>query len=162
MAAGPANVARSNRALWPDALSSPAAFDLASRAEILSFAAALAETEALDSADLAQALAIKAADPENVRQWRRLTVERLAENFRRASSRCKPGELLCDPGMPPGGLAAAAASIHASLPARLQPWRENARAFHRIYAREQLRLAALFPGPTSEILTLSDDEKAGF
>ena len=160
-AAGPASVARSDRSLWPEALDSPAAFDRASRAEILSFAAALAETEPFDAGALATALSIQSAPLEGVRAWRRLAIERLAENFRRASGQCKAAEWLCDPDMTAAGLSERAAHLD-PVPEPLRPWRENTRAFHRAYAKEQLRLAALFPHPTSEILTLSDEEKTGF
>jgi peptidoglycan/xylan/chitin deacetylase (PgdA/CDA1 family) len=161
MAAGPAQMARSDRSLWPEPLDSPAAFDRASRAEILSFAAALAATEGLDATALAAELGIKSAHLESVRQWRASTAQRLAENFRRASEGCHADEWLCDPQMAIEG-PRAAAKLDAALPERLRPWRENARLFHRAYAREQLRLAALFPHPTSEILTVSDAERTGF
>ena len=149
LAVGLAAVGRADRALWPEPLDTPRAFDMASRAEILSFVAALAETGDLDEAALARVLGIKAANPESVRTWRRVTGERLAENFRRASGTCVAGEWLCDPKMTVAALGGAAAGLDAAVPERFRAWRENARAFHRVYAKEQLRLAALFPHPTA-------------
>ncbi len=162
LAVGPAAVGRPDRSLWPEPLDTPRAFDRASRAEILSFAAALAETRELDGAALAEALGIKTASRESVGTWRRLTEERLAENFRRASESCTAGDGLCDPKMTAAALDGAALGLDAALPPRFRAWRENARAFHRTYAREQLRLAALFPHPTSEVLTMADGERTGF
>ena len=48
-AAGPRAVATLDRSTWPAALDSPAAFDDASRAEILVFAQALLQSETLDA-----------------------------------------------------------------------------------------------------------------
>jgi peptidoglycan/xylan/chitin deacetylase (PgdA/CDA1 family) len=162
IAVGPATVGRSDRSLWPERLDTPSAFDAASRAEILSFVAALGETRDLDAGGLAAALGVKSANFESAQTWRRLTVERLAENFRRASATCTARDWLCDPKMTAERLEDAAARLDASVPERLRAWRENARAFHRAYAKEQLRLAALFPHPTSEVLTVAEGERSGF
>jgi peptidoglycan/xylan/chitin deacetylase (PgdA/CDA1 family) len=161
-AAGPAAVGRSDRSLWPERLDSARAFDAASRAEIVSFAAALGETRDLDATALAEVLSVKSANPESVREWRRLTRERLAENLRRASTACAAGDWLCDPEATADKLDEMAARLDTSMPERLRAWRENARAFHRAYAKEQLRLAALFPHPTSEVLAVADGERTGF
>jgi peptidoglycan-N-acetylglucosamine deacetylase len=161
-AAGPSNMARADRSLWPHPLDSPAAFDLASRAEILSFVAALGETQSQDAVALAQTLGIKQVAVESVAAWRTLTSERLAENFRHASAQCRQEDWLCDSKVTAAGLASKAGGLDASVPEALRAWRENARLFHRVYALEQLRLAALFPHPTSEIQTFSAHEKTGF
>ena len=50
-----------NRALWPDPISSPAEFDRASRAEILAFAHALAESEKLGDDALKDRLRVDGA-----------------------------------------------------------------------------------------------------
>jgi peptidoglycan-N-acetylglucosamine deacetylase len=161
-AAGPTHMARSDRSLWPEAIDSAAAFDRASRAEILSFVAALAETQGLDPASLAGVLGVKNLNAQSVAWWRGETTERLSQSFRLASAHCRKGDWLCDPGTTSAGLAAAGAAFDGGLPQKFQAWRENARAFHRAYALEQLRLAALFPHPTSEIRTFSDHERNGF
>jgi len=48
-----------DRSLWPEQLNSPALFDVASRAEILSFARVLHESELLDDATLAARLGLR-------------------------------------------------------------------------------------------------------
>jgi len=144
LAVGPTEMARADRSLWPEPIGSEAGFDLASRAEILSFALALEGS----------------APPDVERAWRDAMAETLAENFRRASAACRPAEWLCDPRLTADALARKAALVD-DVPSGLTAWRENARAFHRVYAAELLRLAVLFPHPTSEVKTLSDREKTG-
>jgi peptidoglycan/xylan/chitin deacetylase (PgdA/CDA1 family) len=161
-AVGPERVAAGDRARWPEPLGSPAAFDRASRAEILSFTAALAETDALDDAALAPALGIRKINRESLRRWRDEAGRRLLQNFRRAAAGCAAGEPFCGEVASPAALRALAAGADGSLADAYRPWRDDARAFHRVYATEQLRLAALFPAPTSEILTVSPRERTGF
>lgn len=48
-----------------------------------------------------------------------------------------------------------------NLPNELKAWQQNAPRFYSDYLREQLRLAALFPKVTSEILTLNNNEVRG-
>jgi peptidoglycan-N-acetylglucosamine deacetylase len=161
-AVGPTHMARSDRSLWPESVDSRETFDRASRAEILSFAAALTETQGQDPGALAGALAVKNFNTESVAWWRGATLERLAQNFRLASAHCRKGDWQCDPAITPTGLVAASAALDGGLPEKFRAWRENDRAFHRAYALEQLRLAALFPHPTSEIRAFSENESNGF
>ena len=57
--AAPVDVASLDRGVWPEKLSSPALFDVASRAEILMFARSLIGSEALDEAALKQRLGLQ-------------------------------------------------------------------------------------------------------
>jgi peptidoglycan/xylan/chitin deacetylase (PgdA/CDA1 family) len=52
---------------------------------------------------------------------------------------------------------ARAAALQSEMPA----WFAGASAFYAVYVSEQMRLAALFPKPTSEILKLTDKELNG-
>lgn len=56
-----------DRSLWPEQLNSPALFDVASRAEILSFAQVLHESELLDDAALAARLGLRQINLQKVR-----------------------------------------------------------------------------------------------
>jgi peptidoglycan-N-acetylglucosamine deacetylase len=161
-AAGPAAMARPNRSLWPQPIASVADFDLASRAEILSFAAAVADRQGLDAGTLARVLGIKGVSLESADAWHEITLARLAENYRLASAHCQAADWLCEPQMTPAALTGRAAAMESELPQAFRAWREDARAFHHAYADEQLRLAALFPHPTSEIRGLSENERNGF
>ncbi len=161
-AVGLERVAAGDRTRWPEPLTSAAAFDRASRAEILSFTAALAETEGLDDSALMTGLGGRKVHGQSLRRWREETGRRLLENFRRAAAGCATGEPFCGSVPAPAALRALAAGLDDSLAEAYRAWRDDARAFHRIYATEQLRLAALFPAPTSEILTVSAAERTGF
>jgi Polysaccharide deacetylase len=160
-AAGPERVAVSDRGHWPDALDSPSAFDRASRAEILSFTAALGEIDRLDNQALAKAIRVQRVNPDSVRRWRNETRRWLLENFQRATVGCFSIEPFCGPAGSETELRALAAGLDESLTASYRPWRDDAREFHRVYVVEQLRLAALFPEPTNEILTVSQRERTG-
>jgi len=160
-AAGPERVAVSDRGRWPDGLDSPSAFDRASRAEILSFTAALSEIDGLDDQNLAKAIRVQRVNPGSVRRWRSEARRWLLENFQRAAVGCSSIEPFCGPAGSEMELHGLSARLDESLTASYRPWRADARAFHRVYVVEQLRLAALFPRPTSEILTVSQRERTG-
>jgi peptidoglycan/xylan/chitin deacetylase (PgdA/CDA1 family) len=53
------------------------------------------------------------------------------------------------------------AKFHQSLPAEFAAWNSMSELFYSIYSKEQIRLAALFPNPTSEALPLDDSEVFG-
>lgn len=161
-AAGPDAVARSDRSLWPEPLDSAKYFNLASRAEILVFAGALAEVSALDEAGLKAELHIKSADKASVLRVRDKLAQRLIENMRAARASCHDGEVFCDAIESRGALFEAAGKMSAQLPDAYRPWYVNAQTFHRLYAGELLRLAALFPKISSEIDTYSAVERDGF
>ena len=57
--AAPVDVASLDRGTWPEKLSSPALFDVASRAEILMFAHSLLASESQDETALKQRLGLK-------------------------------------------------------------------------------------------------------
>ncbi len=161
-AAGPKEVAVADRSLWPVAIRSSKDFDQASRAENLMFAKVLGELEAR-SADYPTLLGVKQVHGESVRRWLDEVKGTVAGNLRAARASCgTPQELGC------AGEAPTAANVVqqgtafvAALPAEYKAWREMDERFYGIYVRELLRLAALFPSPTSEILTFGPGEYTG-
>ncbi|MFK3649059.1 polysaccharide deacetylase family protein [Lysobacter enzymogenes] len=160
-AAGPAEIASADRAAWPQPIDTPAAFDRASRAEILAFAHELAGSEALDDAALAQRLRLKQVDRASVDKIRARLWHRLADNYRLASRACAPREPFCAPAGDAAALRALAAGFDAAPAPAYAAWRADAARFHRIYLDEQLRLAALFPRTSSEIDNYSAQEIDG-
>ncbi|ROU06854.1 polysaccharide deacetylase family protein [Lysobacter enzymogenes] len=160
-AAGPAEVAAADRAAWPRPIDSPAAFDRASRAEILAFAHELALSEPLDDAALAQRLRLKQVDRASVDKIRARWWRRLADNYRLAARACAPREPFCAPAGDAAALRALATDFGAAPQPEFAAWRADAARFHRIYLDEQLRLAALFPRTSSEIDTYSAQELDG-
>lgn len=162
VAAGPDTVARADRSLWPEPIDNPAAFDRASRAEILVFAAALADESALDAQALQDKLHIKQADHNAVLKVQARLGGELMKNWKAAGTACKSGEDFCPAVDSFAQLAEAGHHVADKLPARYLPWYADAQVFHLHYADELLRLAALFPRISSEIDTYSPLERNGF
>ncbi|HRI63924.1 MAG TPA: polysaccharide deacetylase family protein [Polyangium sp.] len=161
-AAGPEAVARSNRSLWPHALDSTIAYNRASRAEILAFTAALARVTELGESGLRTELHIESPDLASVKRVRNRLVDRLLQNYRAAQKSCGPDEPFCASVQSAPELFQAADKLAMSAPAPYRQWLTNAQQFHRIYAQEQVRLAALFPKISSEIDRFDDKERNGF
>jgi peptidoglycan/xylan/chitin deacetylase (PgdA/CDA1 family) len=164
LAALPASAAVSQAALttrahWPLSIADDAGFDTASRAEILVFTSQL---DALDAADLAALTKVKSVDQASVDRWKAQAKRLSVVNFAKAATTCAKDGLFC--GEAPrdwAGLKALATAALAKTPGNLGDWREEMSGFWRLYLIEQLRLAALFPKTTSEILPLEDGEKFG-
>lgn len=157
-AAGPKSVAISDRSLWPDGLATPAAFDRASRAELLAFGHALDASEALDDATLAAQLHLKKIDRASVDRLRAIWWQRLARNYALASTECHAGEPFCAPVHDVASFHAAARAFNAAPAPAYARWYADASQFHHVYLDELLRLAALFPRISSEIDTFSAQE----
>jgi peptidoglycan-N-acetylglucosamine deacetylase len=163
LSSGPKNVAVPDRTLWKEPLATPAGFDTASRAEIL---VALQQLALVEKEDLPAFLGLKKEKvvTASVDAWKKRTRKVLAENFAAASKGCSAQKDVACPGKALGAeeLGVFATNFDQGLPDPLRPWYADAKAFHRTYLYEQLRLAALFPSPTSEALAYSDDEITGF
>lgn len=160
-AAGPSAVATIDRALWPEATTTPAAFDRASRAEILAFAHALAESQNDGDDALKARLGIKEIDRASFERVRERLWKELARNYAAASKRCVKDDVFCAPAADAAALRALAQGFTAVPDAKYQAWYDSAAAFHRAYRDELLRLAALFGRTNSEIDTLNDNERRG-
>lgn len=160
-AAGPSAVASADRATWPQALNTPAAFDRASRAEILAFAHELAASETLDEAALLARLKLKQIDRASLDKIRARFWQRLSANYRLASRSCTPREAFCAAADDAAALRRLAEAFDAAPDRSYAAWRADAARFHRIYLDETLRLAALFPRVSSEIDTYSAAELDG-
>lgn len=161
-AAGPKEVAVADRSLWPTAVRTSQDFDRASRAENLMFAQVLGTLESRSS-EFPTLLGIKQVHVESVHRWLEEVKGTVAANLRAARVACgAPEELGC------AGEAPTAANVVqqgrafvAGLAPEYKAWREMDERFYTLYVKEQLRLAALFPAPTSEILTLAPGEVTG-
>jgi peptidoglycan-N-acetylglucosamine deacetylase len=160
-AAGPATVALSDRSLWPDTIDSPAGFDRASRAEILVFAAALSEATDRNEDALKAELSIRSVDMGSPARVRNRLLDNLVTNYRNASRQCSAAEPFCIAVGSSESLIQAGKALPRNLPERYRSWFDNAQAFHRGYANELIRLAALFPKVTSEIDTFTASERNG-
>ncbi len=160
-AAGPDNVARIDRSLWPEPLQSPAAFDRASRAEILAAIGPLHEFAEMDEAGLIARLHVKQADTASVRKIAAKFTAILLKNYQLASAGCSAAEWPCPKAIGEAELLAAGKGLGSGMPANYQPWLDAAIKFHQVYFTEEMRLAAVFPRVSSEIDTYSDAERTG-
>lgn len=158
-AAGPQTMATVDRASWPQPLDNPAAFDTASRAEILMFAKALLASESSDEAALKQQLGVKQLNLESLQAVRQRFWARLLQNYQLAQLGCSQGAALCPPVTDLATLRQQATQL--LIEPQFAAWAQSSAAFHRSYLNEQLRLAALFPNVSSEIALFSDLERNG-
>ena len=161
-AVGPENVARIDRSLWPLPLQGEAAFDRASRAEILLAIGALHEFAEMDEAALMARLHVKSADTASVHKIAGKFGAILLKNYQLAARSCSASEWPCPKVEDEAGLLDAGKALSTGMPANFQPWFDAAAEFHRVYMAEIMRLAAVFSRVSSEVDTYSDAERSGF
>ena len=158
-AAGPETVASANRALWPELIDSPAAFDKASRAEMLVFAEVLSQVSMQNAETLKSQLRIKKVNLASVEKIRNKLAGQLLKNWQAAV--CDNDVVFCPKIASSQDMVAAGIGLAAKLPENYRAWHSNAKLFHKNYANELIRLAALFPAVTSEIDSFSAIERDG-
>lgn len=162
-AKGPINVAVITENIWPFEVSSKESFDLASRLEILMFLKTYKKE--LLNVDLEKYLGLSKdrIDIASIKRWEKETDLKLLKRYLSAMKTCngKIG-LGCDFSKDQyETLLQYSLSFFKKLDEKFQIWNSESQKFYITYAKEQIRLAALFPKPTSEIFSLSDDEING-
>ncbi|MBK5417040.1 polysaccharide deacetylase family protein [Pseudomonas sp. TH31] len=159
--AAPGDVATLDRSTWPEQLTSPTLFDVASRAEILMFARVLLASESLDEAGLAQRLALRTINLDSVNSLRERMWQRLLANYNFAQQSCDQDASFCFLVEDLPTLREQAAKFQVSDDSYYTKWAEPSRLFHAQYLDEQMRKAALFPQTSSEIDRFGDYERNG-
>ncbi|MET0778676.1 MAG: polysaccharide deacetylase family protein [Pseudomonas mandelii] len=159
--AAPGDVATLDRSTWPEKLSSPTLFDVASRAEILMFARVLLASESLDEASLAQRLGLRKINLEAVNNLRQRLWQRLLTNYNFAQQSCDQDASFCFLVEDMDTLRQQAAKFQVSDDSYYIKWSEPSRLFHSQYLDEQLRKAALFAQSSSEVDRFGDYERNG-
>lgn len=159
--AAPADFVSFDRALWPEQLDSPTLFDVASRAEILSFARVLHESEMLDEQALTARLGLRQVNLTVVRAVRARLWQRLWTSYQQAQKSCEQDASFCYPVESMADLRTQSAVFAEDVGTFYAGWVEPSRQFHTRYLDEQLRKAALFPQTTSEVAKLSSRERNG-
>ncbi|EJM25952.1 putative xylanase/chitin deacetylase [Pseudomonas sp. GM21] len=159
--AAPGDAATLDRSTWPEKLSSPTLFDVASRAEILMFARVLLASESLDEPALAQHLGLRKINLEAVNQLRQRLWQRLLTNYNFAQQSCDQDASFCFLVEDMETLRGQAAKFQVSDESYYIKWAEPSRLFHAQYLDEQLRKAALFPQTSSEVDRFGDYERNG-
>jgi len=150
-----------DRSVWPETLDSPALFDVASRAEILSFAQALQESEMLDEQALAARLQLRQINVQQVRAVRARLWERLWQNYQQAAQSCEQDASFCFPIESLDELRTQAATFATQVGEFYAQWTEPSQRFHARYLDELLRKAALLPATGSEIERVLDPQGTG-
>ncbi|WP_434708283.1 polysaccharide deacetylase family protein [Pseudomonas sp. R1-1] len=159
--AAPGDPATLDRSTWPEQLSSPTLFDVASRAEILMFARGLLGAESIDEAALAQRLGLRTVNIDAVNQLRQRLWQRLLTNYNHAQQSCDQDASFCFLVEDLPTLREQAAKFVVSDDSYYTKWAEPSRIFHLQYLDELLRKAALFPQTSSEVDRFGDYERNG-
>ena len=159
--AAPNAPATLDRSTWPEQLTSPALFDVASRAEILTFARALLISEALDDSALKQRLGLKTINRDALDTLRKRMWQRLLANYNLAQQSCDQDASFCYYVDDMDSLREQAGKFEIADDSFYVKWAEPSREFHRRYLDEQLRLAALFPQISSEVELFGEHEFNG-
>ncbi|WP_447787913.1 MULTISPECIES: polysaccharide deacetylase [Pseudomonas] len=129
---------------WPQALTTQADIDTASRAEVLMVGKALLASEALDEQGLKQRLGVQAVKLKSVRQVREGLWDRLLMTYRNASQNCD-GEPFCPRVRSVADLRQLAAAFTGEISPAYAVWASKSRVFHEQALNEQLRVAVLVP-----------------
>lgn len=159
--AAPQPIAVFDRSAWPETLDTPVLFDVASRAEILSFARVLSETESLDDATLTARLQLRQANMPVIREVRERLWAALWRNYDMAQQSCEQDASFCYAVENLGELRRTATTFAVEADSFYAGWAEPSRQFHIAYLNEILRKAALFPQTASEVAFFSPQELTG-
>ncbi|KQN55966.1 polysaccharide deacetylase [Pseudomonas sp. Leaf48] len=159
--ASPGDVATLDRSSWPEQISNPTLFDVASRAEILMFARGLLASESLDEPALAQRLGLRTVNMESVNRVRQRMWQRLLSNYNFAQQSCDQDASFCFLVEDIATLREQAGKFQVGNDSYYMKWAEPSRLFHSQYLDEQLRKAALFPQTSSEVDHFGDYERNG-
>ncbi|MHC8289570.1 polysaccharide deacetylase [Pseudomonas sp. XS1P51] len=133
-----------DRTGWPDALTTQANMNTASRAEVLMFGKALLASEALDEQGLKQRLGVQAVKLKSVRQVRDGLWDRLLTTYRNASQHCD-GEPFCPRVRSVADLRQLAAAFTGEISPAHAVWASKSQVFHEQVLNEQLRVAVMVP-----------------
>ncbi len=137
-------LANMDRTGWPQALTTQADVDTASRAEVLMVGKALLASEALDEQGLKQRLGVQAVKLKSVRQVRDGLWGRLLITYRNASQNCD-GKPFCPRVRSVEDLRQLAAAFTGEISPAYAVWASKSRVFHEQALDEQLRVAVLVP-----------------
>jgi peptidoglycan/xylan/chitin deacetylase (PgdA/CDA1 family) len=154
-------IATMDRSVWPEVLETPQLFDVASRAEILSFAHQLLESENISDIQLAERLGLRQINVATVNLIRNRLWTRLFDNWKAAEKSCEADASFCVLVDDVPMLRQRAAEYKVADDSFYARWAAPADAFNQRYLNELLRMAALFPQTSSEVERYNSDELSG-
>jgi hypothetical protein len=137
-------LANVDRTGWPDAMTSRANVDTASRAEVLMFGKALLASEMLDEQSLKQRLGVQDVKLKSVRRVRDGLWDRLLVTYRGASQNCD-GEPFCPRVRSVADLRQLAAAFTGEISPAHAVWVSKSQTVHEQALNDQLRVAVLVP-----------------
>ena len=163
IAAGPEKIASFDRQYWPEPLTNEHAFNKASRFELFHFLTAMEKIDFNNQDVIVDFTHVKKANLASVAKWKILTEKRLLRAFIAACTEAKTANTIeCKSLNNLSAVKANMSNAYAKLDLRFDQWKIESAKFHQRYLYEQVRLAALFPRITSEILPLDKSELNGF
>ena len=133
-----------DRTGWPDALTSQASVDTASRAEVLMFGKALLASESLDEPGLKQRLGVAQVQLKSIRQVRDGLWDRLLDTYRTASRNCDE-QMFCPRVRSVADLRQLAAGFTGDISPAHALWANKSLDVHEQVLNEQLRVAVVQP-----------------
>jgi len=148
-----------NNENWPLEMNSATSFDIASKCEMLVFIEVLNEYSSLSETVFVQKIKAKNANIQSVNQWEKKTKVRILANFGKLSDKSLKEVVFVTKNSSWETLSLI--DLQQSMPANFLSWYKTTKLFYTDYVEEQLRLAALFPSVTSEIMQFSDNEIQG-
>lgn len=154
-------IATMDRSVWPEVLETPQLFDVASRAQIMSFAHQLLESENLSDVQLAERLGLRQINVQTVNVIRTRLWARLFENWKAAEKSCDADASFCVLVDDVPMLRQRAGEYKVADDSFYARWAAPADAFSQRYLNELLRMAALFPQTSSEVERYNSDELSG-
>jgi peptidoglycan-N-acetylglucosamine deacetylase len=159
----PNGVVTPRRDLWPDPIDSAAEFDRASRAEILVFAHALADSETFRDDVWKDRLGIDTVDVDSIHHTQHDLWQRVSQNYAIAARGCAADEAFC-PATPEANSFRQEAEAFSGdiIQPRYKAWFDDATHFQETYLNDLLRLAALFPRSNNEIEIFNGNEMRGW
>ena len=148
-----------NNENWPLEMNSATSFDIASKCEMLVFIEVLNEYSSLSETVFVQKIKAKNANIQSVNQWEKKTKVRILANFGKLSDKSLKEVVFVTKNSSWETLSLI--DLQQSMPANFLSWYKTTKLFYTDHVEEQLRLAALFPSVTSEIMQFSDNEIQG-
>ncbi|MBA6315689.1 polysaccharide deacetylase family protein [Cellulophaga baltica] len=144
---------------WPLKMESPLSFDIASKCEMLVFIEVFNRYDSLSASDLAEGVALKSVHTESVIQWKEATKTRILVNFNQLSDTALKELIPLKKNSNWDALSLE--GLEQQFPSKFNAWYAATKFFYEDYVKEQIRLAALFPRITSEILQFSETDIQG-
>lgn len=144
---------------WPYKMNSRKGFDVASKCEMLVFIEVFNMFDAYSEAEIPLKIGVNNVNKKSVELWKKETKERILNNFNKLSVTSLIDVIFVQQNSSWETLSIN--DLEKAFPENFLNWYSVSKAFYTDYVKEQMRLAALYPRITSEILQFSENEIQG-